>query len=89
MRGRVTAVLPGDHHPEFWNALGLDDLAAGSRKHLNTKALSEAWAAMPITPTDLGITDEEGLPRRPATPDLGNQRLTTVETMRSDLDRQH
>ena len=60
VRGRVTAVLPGDHHPEFWNALGLDDLAAGSRKHLNTKALSDAWAAMPITPTDLGITDKEG-----------------------------
>ena len=60
VRGRVTAVLPGDHHPEFWNALGLDDLAAGSRKQLNTKALSDAWAAMPITPTDLGITDEAG-----------------------------
>ena len=58
VRGRVTAVLPGDHHPEFWNALGLEDLAAGSRKQLNTKALSDAWAAMPITPTDLGITDE-------------------------------
>src|SRR6478609_640835 len=57
VHGRVTAVLPGDHHPEFWNALGLDDLAAGSRKHLNIKALSDAWAAMPITPTDLVLRE--------------------------------
>ena len=74
VRGRVTAVLPGDHHPEFWNALGLDDLAAGSRKHLSTKALSEAWAAMPITPTDLGITDKAGSDTK--SPDTGRGQPT-------------
>jgi|SRR6478735_2253742 hypothetical protein len=57
VRGRVTAVLPAEQHREFWRALGLDELAPGARVHLDTKALSNAWAAMPITPTDLGITD--------------------------------
>ena len=57
VRGRVTAVLPAEQHREFWHALGLDELAPGAREHLDTKALSDAWAAMPITPTDLGISD--------------------------------
>ena len=57
VRGRVSAVLAAEQHREFWHALGLDDLAPGGREQLNTKALSNAWAAMPITPTHLGITD--------------------------------
>jgi hypothetical protein len=58
VRGRITAVLPGEQHLEFWHALGLDELAPGGREQLTTKSLSDAWAAMPITPPDLGITDE-------------------------------
>ena len=58
VRGRITAVLPGEQHLEFWHALGLDGLAPGGREHLTTKSLSDAWATMPITPPDLGIIDE-------------------------------
>jgi len=58
VRGRITAVLPGEQHLEFWHALGLDELAPGGREQLTTRSLSDAWAAMPITPPDLGITDE-------------------------------
>ena len=57
IRGRVSAVLPAEQHPEFWHALGLDELAPSGREHLDVKALSAAWAAMPIPPDDLGITD--------------------------------
>ena len=57
VRGRITAVLPAGQHPEFWHVLGLDALAPGGREHLNLSALTAAWAEMPITPTDLGITD--------------------------------
>lgn len=49
IRGRVAAVLACEHHPEFWEALGLKSLAPGSTRILRTKDLSEAWAAMPIT----------------------------------------
>ena len=51
IRGRVTAVLPSDHHREFWTALGLDDLANGERRALELEALSSAWAVMPVAPT--------------------------------------
>ena len=27
IRGQITAVLPCDQHPDYWNALGLDQLA--------------------------------------------------------------
>jgi hypothetical protein len=52
IRGCVTAVLPCEHHQEFWNALGLDQLEAGNRQSLDAAALSSAWAVMPITPSD-------------------------------------
>jgi hypothetical protein len=55
LRGRVTAVLLCEQHSEFWHALGLDDLDPGHRQHLSVGALSAAWAAMPVTPSDLGI----------------------------------
>jgi hypothetical protein len=57
VRGRVTAVLPCEQHAEFWRALNLDELEPGGREHLALTALSTAWAAMPITPADLGIDD--------------------------------
>jgi hypothetical protein len=50
VRGRVTAVLPCDQHPEFWDALGLAALEPNSPRHLALGALAEAWAVMPITP---------------------------------------
>jgi len=51
IRGCVTAVLPCEHHEEFWNALGLDQLAAGDHRSLAVEDLSAAWAAMPVNPT--------------------------------------
>ena len=50
IRGRISAVLPAGPHPAFWHALGLDDLTPEGTKHLTPAALSDAWAAMPITP---------------------------------------
>jgi hypothetical protein len=52
VRGRVAAVLPCEHHEQFWDALGLADLAAGGIEQLDTDALSKAWSQMPITPAD-------------------------------------
>lgn len=49
VRGRVSAVLSGDRHPEYWTALGLDDLLPGERRHLEVAALSAAWDIMPTT----------------------------------------
>lgn len=54
VRGRVTAVLRGAHHPEFWHTLGLDQLEARGTRHLSVGDLAEAWSAMPITPSDVG-----------------------------------
>lgn len=51
IRGRITAVLACDGHREFWDALGLGELAAGERQDLSVEALSSAWAEMPVTPT--------------------------------------
>jgi hypothetical protein len=53
VRGAITAVLSCDEHPDFWNALGLVDLAEGDRKDVRPKALSKAWDIMPITPEDI------------------------------------
>lgn len=51
IRGRITAVLPCDQHEEFWNAMGLDQLATGDRRPLGAEALSSAWEVRPVTPT--------------------------------------
>ena len=48
IRGRVAAVLDCEHHTEFWNALGLDQLNAGERRSLSIGDLSTAWDVMPI-----------------------------------------
>lgn len=50
IRGCVTAMLPCDKHEEFWNALGLSQLAVGDRRPLSVEALSAAWEVMPVTP---------------------------------------
>ena len=47
VHGRVTAVLDGDDHPEFWSALGLQALEPGTVKHLRVADLSSAWSAAP------------------------------------------
>lgn len=52
VRGHVSAVLSCDQHPEFWEALHLADLEAGSTRALSARDLAEAWKAMPITPPD-------------------------------------
>jgi hypothetical protein len=52
IRGRVSAVLPCEHHLEFWRALELDRLEPGSTRTLTMGDLSAAWATMPITPPD-------------------------------------
>ena len=52
IRGRISAVLPAGQHPEFWHALGLDDLATKNSIHLSIDALSDAWTTMPIKPPD-------------------------------------
>ncbi|RYP85091.1 hypothetical protein EKO23_13990 [Nocardioides guangzhouensis] len=52
IRGRITAVLACDQHPDFWDALGLDGLASGDRHELTVDALSSAWAIMPVTSPD-------------------------------------
>jgi len=51
IRGQVSAVLHGEHHPEFWAELTEGrDLEAGGRVPLSLKDLSQAWAAMPVSP---------------------------------------
>lgn len=69
IRGCVTAVLPCDHHEEFWNALGLDQLATGDRRPLAVEALSSAWEVMPVTPTatNSGLDETEGTQPPPTT----------------------
>lgn len=57
IRGRITAVLPGDPHADFWHALNLDHLAPGEQEQVSLNALSAAWSAMPITTADLRIAD--------------------------------
>jgi hypothetical protein len=69
IRGRVTAVLACDQHHEFWNALGLDQLATGEQRGLSVGALSSAWAVMPVTPApaDAGPGKSAG-PHPPSPP---------------------
>lgn len=68
IRGCVTAMLHCDEHQAFWNALGLNQLAAGDRRPLNVEALSTAWEIMPITPpaSDAGLNQTES-PQPPPT----------------------
>ena len=54
VRGQVTAVLDGDQHQGFWDALDLSDLTPGTRRNLSVEALSSAWAQMPQTAPDAG-----------------------------------
>jgi len=49
IHGRVTAILPGDLHKEFWCELFQRDLEPGAEQPLTLKQLSAAWTAMPIT----------------------------------------
>ena len=53
VRGRVAAVLPCETHAQFWAALGLGDLEPDGTKDLDLAALSDAWSAMPITPSEM------------------------------------
>jgi hypothetical protein len=53
VRGRVTAVLPCEQHPQFWAALGLEFAGPNGVRHLEVADLSKAWSAMPITPSEL------------------------------------
>jgi hypothetical protein len=52
VRGRITAMLDGDAHRMFWNALGLELSGLGERRTLTVAALSDAWAEMPQTPAE-------------------------------------
>ncbi|MET1039047.1 MAG: hypothetical protein ABW075_12290 [Aeromicrobium sp.] len=52
IRGRITAVLNGDQHEAFWDAMGLADLDQGDRRDLSPDSLSSAWAMMPVDPVD-------------------------------------
>jgi hypothetical protein len=52
VRGHVTAVLSCEQHPEFWDALPLEDLEAGVTRSLSLRDLADAWEAMPISPPD-------------------------------------
>lgn len=52
IRGRISAILPCEHHREFWAALDLDDLEPERTRVLTPAALATAWDAMPITPPD-------------------------------------
>lgn len=62
IRGHITAVLACEQHPDYWNALGLDQLAPGDRHQLSVDALSDAWAIMPVTSTQ---ADEPAAPQPP------------------------
>ena len=51
IRGRVSAVLHCEHHPEFWRELTADhDVTAGRQVSLTLKDLSRAWDVMPVAP---------------------------------------
>jgi len=63
IRGRITAVLDCEQHPEFWSALELDDLTNGGRRDLDVDALSSAWAIMPVHAPD---ADEPVTPEPPS-----------------------
>jgi hypothetical protein len=73
IRGRVSAVLACEQHPEFWHALDLDHVELGHTHTLTRRDLSTAWAAMPITPADVDVeppapptpTDTDSTPATP------------------------
>ena len=53
VRGQVTAVLECAQHPQFWQQVTADaDLSQHVQQTLTLKDLSDAWAAMPLTPED-------------------------------------
>jgi len=54
IRGQITAVLDGEQHKDFWDAIGLDTLTPGARRDLSVDALSSAWAQMPLSAPDAG-----------------------------------
>ena len=58
VRGHVTAVLSCEQHPEFWDALPLQELEAGVTRRLSVRDLAAAWEAMPISPPDSQTTPE-------------------------------
>ncbi len=65
IRGQITAVLDGEQHQGFWDALELSGLKPGDRRELSTDALSSAWATMPLTPESAG----QAAPPQPPTAD--------------------
>ena len=65
IRGQITAVLDGEEHQGFWDALDLGGLLPGARRKLSVEALSSAWAQMPLTAPDAGQ------PTAPQPPDAG------------------
>jgi hypothetical protein len=71
VRGRVSAVLACDQHPEFWTALGLGQLANGNRQALRVDALSSAWAVMPVTPTGADTSAITGSSQPPPSTESG------------------
>ena len=68
IRGRVTAVLPCEQHPEFWTALGLDQLSNGDRQVLSVDALSSAWAVMPVTHNSADAGSDKAANSQPPSP---------------------
>jgi hypothetical protein len=58
VRGHVTAVLSCDQHPDFWDALPVENLEAGVTRSLSLRELAQAWEAMPISPPDSWTTPE-------------------------------
>jgi hypothetical protein len=67
IRGRVSAVLHCEQHPEFWEALDLAHLEPGRSHALTVADLSAAWAAMPVTSAEVELE-----PPRPPQPDPGD-----------------
>jgi hypothetical protein len=68
IRGHVTAVLSCEQHPEFWEALGLEELEPGRTRALSVRDLAEAWKTMPITPPEVRTTPEPPSPTTPPSP---------------------
>jgi hypothetical protein len=58
VRGHVTAVLSCEQHPDFWDALPLENLEGGVTRSLSIRELAQAWEAMPISPPDSWTTPE-------------------------------
>lgn len=56
VRGNVSAVLACEQHPQFWQALSLDDLQGGGTRTVTRHDLTRAWEAMPITAPDHVMT---------------------------------